>query len=66
MKCYNDKMTSSRMVTLPLVPYEASIDLNRTAIIIIDMQIDFLEVGVEPQHLPRPHYYCLFLSETST
>jgi hypothetical protein len=33
-----------RTVTLPMKPYEASIDLNKTAVIIIDMQIDFLEV----------------------
>jgi hypothetical protein len=37
---------SSRSVTLSMVPYEASINLDKTALIIIDMQIDFLKVCV--------------------
>jgi hypothetical protein len=36
------------MVDLELEPYAASIDLDKTALIIIDMQIDFLEVTERP------------------
>jgi hypothetical protein len=35
---------TGRTITLPMQPYEASIDLDKTAVIMIDMQIDFLEV----------------------
>jgi hypothetical protein len=34
-----------RTINLALKPYEASIDLDKTAVIMIDMQIDFLEVS---------------------
>ena len=34
-----------RPVTIPMQPYEATIDLDTTALLIIDMQIDFLKPG---------------------
>lgn len=37
-------MATPRTITMPMKPYEAAIDLNMTAVIIIDMQRDFLEV----------------------
>jgi hypothetical protein len=39
-----DSTMATRMVSLEMEPYTASIDLNKTALIMIDMQIDFLEV----------------------
>jgi hypothetical protein len=36
---------SSRLVMFPMVPYEAPVDLDRSAVIIIDMQVDFLKVS---------------------